>query len=87
MAALTSHTNSLHAPQEKHNAWKKSEKDMNSKKGKAKEKSSSTRILVENATTSSYEGKEVPWTWTSMVPPAASKVSPVFTKDGRCVLS
>lgn len=61
---------------------------MNSKKGKAKENDtepSSKHILGQGVTTSSHERKEVPWNWTTVMSPVASKVTPIFTKDGRCV--
>ncbi|KAF9454138.1 WD40 repeat-like protein [Macrolepiota fuliginosa MF-IS2] len=62
---------------------------MSSKKGKAKEnpaKSSSDHTLVQGVSTS-WDGKEVPWEWASITSPGASKVSPIFTKDGSYFFS
>jgi len=79
MAALTSH-----ATPSKASPRKKSDKNMISKKGKAKES------LVKSPAKSKqhtplWDGKERFWEWASITSPAASKVPPVFTKDGRSV--
>lgn len=58
-------------------------KNTNAKKGKAKE---NAPVSCSKASpTAGRNGKEIPWEWASITSPAASKVPPIFTRDGKYV--
>jgi len=76
---------SSHADKSKPNTRANQEKAVSSRKGKGKEKSAkppSKHILIPSA---NWNEQEIPWEWTVITSSAASKVSPVFTKDGGYV--
>jgi hypothetical protein len=60
---------------------------MNSKKGKAKENiiKAPSKHNVDSGAQTSWDEKEMPWEWASITSPAASRVPPIFTKDGGWV--
>ncbi|KAF5352400.1 hypothetical protein D9756_005945 [Leucocoprinus leucothites] len=90
MAALNSRTKSSNAHKSKLNVRRNQEGAMSSKKGKAKEnptKSPSKHTVLQAPPTTSWDGKETPWEWASITSPTASRVPPIFTKDGSYFFS
>lgn len=76
---------SSRADRSKPNTRVNQERPVNSKKGKGKEKSAkppSKHTLIPSA---NWNEQEIPWEWTVITSSAASRVSPIFTKDGGYV--
>jgi len=74
-----------HADKSKPNARVDQEKAVSSKKGKAKEKSAKSPSKHTLVPSTNWNEQETPWEWTVITSSAASRVSPIFTKDGGYV--
>ncbi|KXN88800.1 WD repeat-containing protein 75 [Leucoagaricus sp. SymC.cos] len=90
MAVFASGKNSSNAQKSKYNIRGNQEEIMSSKKGKAKEitvKPSPKHNAAHAAPTTDWDGKEIPWEWASITSPSASRVPPIFTRDGSYFFS
>jgi len=58
------------------------------KKGKAKDNNPEPDLKQAEVTEelgADFWANDTPWNWTSLTDPCSNKISPVFTRDGRCV--
>lgn len=65
------------------NVRKEQPKQRVSRKGKAKEEAHSSESAFTNQQSWSSVDDGLSWDWIPLTDPSASKVPPVFTKDGR----